>query len=239
MPWSCLDTTFLTAAWPDLLAFLQRPLPHFPFYPVSVPSPIPDSTQILYPSLCTALAKTHPPLPFLHHLLLSVGKLFMALHCPRQAPVPKYLRSVRAWLGLAGEPGPNPDIPCEQVAQPCRWKTYVERENSCWPPNSLCGYSHGLCSSEGHFSPVLGNCACFEKSCRQGASWSAHTAIWIPIRKSPGLRARRCKKVLVLFHVSQLQSKIRVRFDFPLPLLILGRILLVCTPFTPPWIQQV
>lgn len=38
MPWSCLHTTFLTAAWPNLLAFFQCPLPHFPFYWVSVPS---------------------------------------------------------------------------------------------------------------------------------------------------------------------------------------------------------
>lgn len=83
MPCCCLSATFpLPAAWPDL-AFLQCPLPPFVFYPVSVPSPTLSSTQILYLSLCAALAKPHLPLPFLHPLLLLAGKLFMALHCPR------------------------------------------------------------------------------------------------------------------------------------------------------------
>jgi len=72
------------------------------FYSVSVPSPIPESTQMIYPFLCAALAKTYPPLPILQPLLLLVGKLFMALHCPRQAPEQKYLGSMGAWLGLAG-----------------------------------------------------------------------------------------------------------------------------------------
>lgn len=175
LPWShfrdinpCPGVASIPPSWllPDPICWLSSNVPYltFLFIEFLFPPPNPDSTQILHPSLWAALAKTHPPLPFLHQLLLSVGKLFMALHCPRQAPVQKYLGSMGAWPGLAGEPGPNPDIPCEQVAQPCRWKTHVERENGCWSPSCLCGYSCGLCSSEWHFSPVLWNCACFRRA---------------------------------------------------------------------------
>lgn len=59
MPWCCLNSTFLPAACSHL-AFLQCPLPPLVFYAVSVPSPTFSSTQILYLSLCAALAKNPP-----------------------------------------------------------------------------------------------------------------------------------------------------------------------------------